>query len=217
MDFYNFLLLQTTARFLESELMEILRRSSKEPVGGAVHKWKMWPPALCLLLLLPSAYCSSWHSLTAPPSPMVSLLLLLVQSLYCSSQLLTMVPLLLLLVQPLYWSSQYFPMSLDSWPSFKLTIMAIPVVEFYTEVDHCLSWPSFKFKFKFCFFVDRSSKFWKLIECHELEIQIDHCLSWPSFKFKFKFKFKFCFLWIGVPNLKNWLNVLNWKFKLTIV
>ena len=26
-------------------------------------------------------------------------------------------------------------------------------------------------------FVDRSSKFEKLIECHELEIQVDHCLS----------------------------------------
>ena len=65
------------------------------------------------------------------------------------------------------------------------------------------------------FVVDRSSKFEKLIECHELEleIQVDHCLSWPSSKFKFKF----CFLWIGVANFENWLNVLNWKFKLTIV
>ena len=62
-------------------------------------------------------------------------------------------------------------------------------------------------------FVDRSSKFWKLIECHELELQVDHCSSWPSSKFKFKF----CFLWIGVPNFENWLIVMNWKFKLTIV
>ena len=30
--------LAATARFLESDLIEILRRSSKEPVEGAVHK-----------------------------------------------------------------------------------------------------------------------------------------------------------------------------------
>ena len=64
------------------------------------------------------------------------------------------------------------------------------------------------------FFVNRSSKVWKLIKCHELEFQVDHCSSWPSFKFKFKFQF--CFLWIGVPNLKYWLNVMNLKFKLTL-
>ena len=67
----------TTARFLESDLIEILRRSSKEPVGGQYTNERCD-------LLLPSAYCSSCLLLTAPPD--IPLLLLLVQwSLYCSS------------------------------------------------------------------------------------------------------------------------------------
>ena len=89
---WQVLYITTTARFLESDLIEILRRSSKEPVGGAVHKWKLWPlpcsvllllnlctapPALCLLLLL--------LLLTAPPDiPLLLLLTFLYCSFYCN-------------------------------------------------------------------------------------------------------------------------------------
>ena len=126
---------RTTVRFLESDLIEIFRRSSKGPVGGAVHKWKLWPtfllctapPAFWLLLHLPSAYCSSYCNgfFTAPPSPIS--LLLLPASDYGSftAPPTVMVSLLLLLVQAGNTGCGVFKKGIQNLKGFWLKINCI--------------------------------------------------------------------------------------------
>ena len=132
----------STARFLESDRIEILRRGSKGLVGGAVHSWWLWPlpctapPDIPLLPLLPSTYGPSCILLTAPPensfscSPALYLLPLL-HFAYCPSWKFLFLPLL-----PFTYCPSCCNCSFAAPPSFwlmsldKLTVMAIPIVEF---------------------------------------------------------------------------------------
>ena len=138
----------STARFLESDRIEILRRGSKGLVGGAVHSWWLWPlpctapPDIPLLPLLPSTYCPFCILLTAPPE----------NSFSCPScPLLTappaaIVPLLLLRASD--WCH------LISWPlwqyrlwNFKGFLLKINCIKWNLEAEFVAK--SFFFKLKF--------------------------------------------------------------------
>ena len=166
------------------------------------------PPAFCLLPLLPFTCCPSCLLLAAPPA----FCFLPLPTFLCCPSCLYLLPLLPFACCPSYCNFSFA--APPSWPSWPMSLDKLTVfqVDCYGSTG-CgvayrilyLSWPSSQFKFKFCF-VDRSSKFWKLIECHELEIQVDPL---PTSDLNFV-------LWIGVPNFENWLNAMNWN-KLTVL